>query len=118
MHMAFVWVSCQSNMHGACVSCASVAMQSAVYRWKWLEGHVAPPSKLQFIGQGIHTAISLRDLRDVSLETPPDRHLNCTIQITYCDENLHTHGPKYCHSNDQSNYAIRMIIQTVHFALM
>ena len=40
----------------------------AVYRWKWLEGHVAPPPKSQFRGQGIHTAISLRDLRDASLE--------------------------------------------------
>ena len=39
-----------------------------VYRQKWLEGHVALPPKSQFRGQGIHTAISLRDLRDGSLE--------------------------------------------------
>ena len=33
-----------------------------------LEGHVALPPKSQFIGQGIHTASLLRDLRDASLE--------------------------------------------------
>ena len=27
-------------------------------------------------------------------KTPPDRHLNCAIQITLCDANLRTHGPK------------------------
>ena len=46
-------------------------MQRAVYRQKWLEGHlqnVAPPPKSQFRGQGIHTVISLRDLRDAQLE--------------------------------------------------
>ena len=42
---ASVWVPCQSNMHGACVSCASVHMQRAVYRQKWLEGHLALPAK-------------------------------------------------------------------------
>ena len=35
--------------------------------WMWL-CHVAPPPKSQFRGQGIHTAISLHDLRDVPLE--------------------------------------------------
>ena len=59
-----VWVPCQSNMHGARISCASVHMQRAVYRRKWLEGHLASPPKSQFRGQGIHTVISLRDLRD------------------------------------------------------
>ena len=59
-----VWVPCQSNMHGARISCTSVHMQRAIYRRKWLEGHVAPPPKSQFRCQGIHTAISLRDLRD------------------------------------------------------
>ena len=39
-----------------------------VYRRKLSEGHVATPPKSQFRGQGIHTAISLRDLRDASLE--------------------------------------------------
>ena len=52
-------------MHGARISCASVHMQRAVYRRKWLEGHLALPPKSQFRGQGIHTVISLRDLRDV-----------------------------------------------------
>ena len=59
-----VWVPCQSNMHGARISCASVHMQRAVYRRKWLEGHVAPPAKSRFRGQGIHTVILLHDLRD------------------------------------------------------
>ena len=59
-----VWVPCQSNMHGARISCASVHMQHAVYRRKWLEGHLAPPPKSRFRGQGIHTVISLRDLRN------------------------------------------------------
>ena len=65
-----VWIPCQSNMHVARISCASVHMQRMVYRWKWLEieGHLAPPPppppKAQFWGQGIHTVISLRDLRD------------------------------------------------------
>ena len=39
-----------------------------ILRPKWLEGHVALPPKSQFRGQGIHTAISLSDLRDASLE--------------------------------------------------
>ena len=36
----------------------------------WLNGHVhvALPPKSQFRGQGIHTVILLRDLRDASLE--------------------------------------------------
>ena len=56
-----VWVPCQSNMHGAHISCASVHMQRAVYRRKWLD-HLAPPPKSEFRGQGIHTVISLHDL--------------------------------------------------------
>ena len=35
----------------------------------------------------------------------------CAIQITQQVVNLHTHGPKYRHSNDHSNCAIQMIIQ-------
>ena len=57
-----VWVPCQSNMHGARISCASVHIQHAVYRRKWLEGHLAPPPKSRFRGQGIHTVILLRGL--------------------------------------------------------
>ena len=30
-------------------------------------------------------------------KTPPDNHLNCAIQRTYRDANLHTHRPKYRH---------------------
>ena len=41
-----VWVPCQSNMHGARISCTSVHMQRAIYRRKWLEGHVAPPPQI------------------------------------------------------------------------
>ena len=40
----------------------------AVYQQKWLEGHVALLPKSQFRGQCIHTAISLHDLRDASLQ--------------------------------------------------
>ena len=77
-----VWVPCQSNMHGARISCASVHMQCVVYRRKWLEGHLAPPpqkkkKKSQFRGQDIYTVISLCDLRDANWKTPPDRHLKC-----------------------------------------
>ena len=59
-----VWVPCQSNMHGARISCASIHMQRAVYRRNWLEGHLAPPPQSRFRDQGIHTVISLHDLRD------------------------------------------------------
>ena len=84
--MARVWVPCQSNMHKARISCASVHMQHAVYRWKWLERHVAPPLKSQFRGQGIHTAISLRDLRDASLEnTWPSFELPNSIYASRCN---------------------------------
>ena len=41
-----VWVPCQSNMHGARISCASVHMQHTVYRRKWLEGHLAQPPQI------------------------------------------------------------------------
>ena len=63
--VARVWVPCQSNMHGVHASCPSVHMQRAVY----LSAEVVRRSrssapKSQFWGQGIHTAISLRNLRD------------------------------------------------------
>ena len=44
-----------------------------------------------------------------------DRHLNCAIQITHRYVILRTHGPKYRHSNDDSNWAFRIIIQIAHF---
>ena len=40
---------------------------------KWLEGHVALSPKSKFRGQGIHTVISLRNLRDASLENNSGR---------------------------------------------
>ena len=42
-----VWVPCQSNMHGARISCASVHIKRMVHRWKWFkEGHLqlCPPN--------------------------------------------------------------------------
>ena len=52
--------------------------KGAVYRRKWPEGHIAPPPKSQFRGQGIHTAILLCDLRDASLH---GKHLRTIIWI-------------------------------------
>ena len=45
----------------------------------------------------------------------PDHDLNCAFQITHRHVILRTHGPKYRHSNDNSNCAILMIIQIAHF---
>ena len=56
-----------------------------------VEGQVAPPPKSQFRGQGIHTVISLHDLRDASLENTSGP--SCAIQITLRGANLHTHRP-------------------------
>ena len=73
----------QEKMHGSCLGtlpikhaqsshflcfCTYAARGVYFFRRKWLERHIAPPLKSQFRGQGIHTAISLRDLRDASLE--------------------------------------------------
>ena len=76
----------------------------AVYRRKWLEGHVhvAPPPKSQFSSQGIHIqrfCFMIWEMRH--WKTPPDHHLNCAIYAKLC-----THGPKYHHSNDHSNCAL------------
>ena len=46
------------------LQCFCTCIQRAVYRRKWLEGYLAPAPKLRFRGQGIHTVISSRDLRD------------------------------------------------------
>ena len=83
-----------------------------VYRRKWLKGHVAPPPKSQFRGQGIHTAISRRDLRDASLENTsgPSFELRNSNYAPRCK--FGTHGPKY-------KWCITwMIIQIVHIALV
>ena len=69
----------------------------AVNRRKWLEGHVAPSPKSQCRGQGIHTAILLRDLRDASPENTSWRSLELH-NSNYAT--LRTHRPKYRHSND------------------
>ena len=85
----------------------------AVYRRKWL-GHVAPPSKSQFRGQGIHTAIWEMH----HWKTPPDHHLNCAIQITHHDANLHVHTVQNTviremrNSNDDSNCALCSRVET------
>ena len=57
-----------------------------VYWWKRLEGHVALPPKSQFRGQGIHTAISLSDLRDASLEniSGPSFELSNSNYSSWC----------------------------------
>ena len=91
----------------------------AVYLRKWIEGHVALPPKSQFRSQSIHMAISLRNLRDVSLQ----KHLQTNIWIAqfilaFCDANLRTHGPKYHHyndgnSNDHSNCAFCSRVKTL-----
>ena len=62
---------------------------------------LSPKSKLR--GQGIHTAISLHDLRDALLENiSVDQHLNFAIEISLRDSNLCTHGPNYHHEHDRS----------------
>ena len=73
------------------------------YRWKWLEGHVAPPPKSQFRGQGIHTAISLHDLRDASLENTSGPSFELR-NSNYA--NSRTHKQKYRNLNDHSNFAL------------
>ena len=95
------------------VSCASVYICSAVYRRKWLEGHVTPSPKSQFRGQGIHTAISLRDLRDASLENTsgPSFELRNSNYASRCNF-VYTRS-KYRHSNDHSNCAFCSCVKTV-----
>ena len=116
-----VWVPCRSNMHearrlGEPEEIFSNMCSARYYRRKWLEGHVAPPPKSQFRGQGIHTVISLHDLRDAyNWKTPLDHHLICAFQMTHRDVTWRTHVPKYCLSNDHSKCAIQMIIQITHF---
>ena len=105
-----VWVPCQSNVHGARISCASVHVQCAVYRRKWLVGHVAPPPppQSQFRGQGIHTVMfPARFERCIT-----GKHLRIVIWNAQFNRDIiwRTHGPKYRHLNDNSNCAIQMII--------
>ena len=75
------WLVSVFFWHADCYS----ILKCAVYWRKWLEGHIAPPPKSQFRGQGIHTAISLRDLRDASLENtsgPPFELRNSNYAYT------------------------------------
>ena len=93
-----------------------------VYRQKWLEGHVAPPPKSQFRGQGIHTAISLRYLRDASLE----KHLQTVIWIpqfilhiamlicVHTVQNTIIRMIHTCNSNDRSNCALCSRVKTLY----
>ena len=98
------WLVSAFSWHADCYFIS--IRKCAVYRRKWIEGHIAPPPKSQFRGQSIHTAISLRDLRDVLLEN--------------------TSGPSFelCYSNyavcvhTGQNAVICMIIQIAHFALV
>ena len=45
--------------------------------------------------RSIHTAISLHDLRDASLENTSGPSFQLRVQIIPHDANLSTHGPKY-----------------------
>ena len=106
--VARVWIPCQSNMHGARISCASVHTQHMVYRWKWLEGHVAPSPKSQFRGQGIHTTILLRDFRDASLENTsgPSFELRNSNYASQCN---------FAYTRSMQTTVIQMIIQIAQF---
>ena len=88
------------------VPCPSVHMQHALYKRKWLEGHVALPPKSQFRGQGIHTAILLRDLRDAKLENTsgPSFELRISNYALRCN---------FAYTRSK-NTVIRMIIQNLH----
>ena len=113
-----VWVPCQSNLHGARISCASVHMQRAVYRRKWLEGHLAlPPIR------DLEVREFMRWFRCVicemrNLKPPPDRHLKCPFQMTHRDVIWRTHSSKYCFLNFNSNCAFLIKIKITHFALV
>ena len=112
--VARVWVPCQSNMHEARVSSASVHMKRAVYGRMWFEGHVAPPppkKKKKKKNYDLEVKAFIRQFRCIIWEmrhwkSPPDHHLNFAIQITHRNVILRTHGPKYRHSNDHSNCAV------------
>ena len=112
-----VWVPCQSNMHGARISHASVHMQRAVYRRKWI-GHLTPPPKSRFRGQGIIRWFRCVICEMRNLKTPPDRHLKCAFQMTHRDVIWRIHGPKYSLSNLNSKCAFQIQIQITHFALV
>ena len=75
------------------ISCASVHMQRAVYRRKWLEGHLAPPPTARS-GHSYSDFAAWFARCVLNLKTPPDRHLKCAFQMTHCNVIWRTHGPK------------------------
>ena len=110
---------------------ASVHMQRAVYRRKWLEGHVAPPPKSQLRGHGIHTAISLHDLRDASLENTsgPSFELRISNYASRCNlayTVFYTQSKKPSFEwsfklrnfNDNTNCALCSRVKTVYVTLV
>ena len=116
-----VWVPCQSNMHGARISCASVhtCMQLAVYRRKWLEGHTssAPKKHDLEVKSFIHRFCCVI-CENRNWKTPLDRDLRCAFQITFRDVIWHTHSLKYRLLNFNTKCAFRIKIQTTHFAVV
>ena len=82
---------------------------------KWLEGHVAPPSKSQVRGQGIHTAILRRDLRDASLENTSG------LSFELCNSS-HASQCKFAYTQSKIPSfewcVTQIIIQIAHFALV
>ena len=116
--VARIWVPCQSNMHGARVSCASVHMQHMVYRQKWLEGHVhvAPPPNHNFEVKAFLRRFCCVIWEICHWKTPPDRQLCNSYYTSWC--NFAYTRSKIPSFEWHSNCAIRMIIQIAHFALM
>ena len=111
------WVPCQSNMHrarrlGEPEESLSNMCSARYYRRKWLEGHVAPPPKLEVRAFIRWFCCVIWEMRN--WKTPPDRHLKCAFQMTHRDVIWRTYGPKYCLSNDHSKCAI----QITHSALV
>ena len=91
-------------MHGARISCASIHMHRAVYRRKWLEGHLAPPPnhdlEVRAFIQWFRCVIC--EMRN--LKTPRDRHLKWRIAMYF---GVHT----------VQNTVFRILIQNAHFEL-
>ena len=88
----------------------------AVYRRKWLEGHVAPPPK----SHNLEVKAFIRRFRCMIWEmghwkTPPDHHVNCAIQITlicvYTGQNTVIRMIR--NSNDHSNCALCSRVKTL-----
>ena len=87
------WLVSMFFYHADC--CLIFIRKCVVYQQKLV--HEALPPESQFRGQGIHTTISLRDLRGASMENTPRPSFELR-NSNYA--NLRTHGPLYRHSND------------------